>query len=133
MADWFRTKTGSIKILSLISLFRNLLWGDSGHSMDCLPLWTKMSILWLIVVWEELILGIKCKILDVILWIGTEFAIAIVLEIDVLIRKEILSVEWSLLHGLTRFFLFINYGMVDFKNCLKTTQNLQVFGFLWKK
>jgi len=115
----------------LISLFRNQLWGDSGHSMDCLPLWTKLSILWLIVVWEELILGIKCKILDVILWIGTEFAKAIVVEIDILIRKEILSVEWSLLHGLTRFsYLLIMEWLISktVKRPLKTFRSLKSYG-----
>lgn len=91
--------------------------GDSGDVRDCMRLRAKLPILWLIVVWDELVLGIECQIMQVILRIGTELAIAILIGVDILIRKEILSVELILSHGLTRFFLFINYGMVDFKKC----------------
>lgn len=70
-----------------INLLRNWLRGDSGDARDCMRLRAKLPILWLIVVWEELVLGIKCQIMHVIFRIPTELAITILIGVDILIRK----------------------------------------------
>jgi hypothetical protein len=77
--------------------------GDAGGSWELLR---ELAVGCWIGIGKELILGIKCNILEVILLISTELSICILINLQWGTGDIVLRVIWSLVHGLTRFFLF---------------------------